>query len=93
MASSSSNLEASVPTTETKNLLKPQPLSSNTEQLRTAMASGSSVVAGSYNGAPDKAFLRQQGSSKQHEGQIKPLQLLDLPIDILQEILKEVSNE
>ncbi|KAL8763307.1 MAG: hypothetical protein Q9184_000863 [Pyrenodesmia sp. 2 TL-2023] len=56
------------------------------------MASGSSITAGSCDGAPCKTFLQQQERRQQHEEQTKPLQLLDLPIDILQEILKEVTH-
>lgn len=86
MASSSSDSGVSIPTVESpNNLSEPEPLTSNTEELRNAATS---------NGNPWKTFLRLHGFQqirKHREGQIQPLQLLDLPIDILREILKEVS--
>ncbi|KAL8904107.1 MAG: hypothetical protein Q9207_003498 [Kuettlingeria erythrocarpa] len=76
-----------MPTTaSSNNLSETEPLPSTTEELRAAATS---------NGNPARTFVRLQGfpeTRKHRGGQTQPLQLLDLPIDILQEILKEVTH-
>lgn len=89
-------LEALLPTTEDMSDASGlQSAPAGTNQLHTVVTSGSSDVVSSNDDSTRRTLLDLRQEKKMRRkgvgGQERPLQLLDLPVDVLKEIVKEVS--